>query len=202
MATQFEVTNSIARTYGEALLDLAAERKAEVEIESQLIDLMSLWRSDSAFSALMNSVAIDADARGASLRKIFQGRVDEMVLNLVLVLNHRGRTMLFPQICDAYFKQLDVQQGRQRVFVTTAVALTDDIRNKLLEEAGKMTGRTPVLEERIDPALIGGLQVQIGDRVIDTSLRLRIRRMRRDLSLRMEHHLLKSMDRFVSGNPA
>src|SRR5262249_54441524 len=106
MAAAFEGVQTAARVYAEAILALAAERGAVDEIEAQLQDLTKLWREDQAFAALMSSAAIDDDARRASLRKIFGGRVHEFVLNLMLVLNDKGRSMIFPAVCEAFHKML------------------------------------------------------------------------------------------------
>jgi len=129
-ATAFEATQTVARVYAEAVLALATERGAINEVEAELADLVQLWRTDAAFSGLMTSAAIDDDARRESLRKIFRGRVHDLVLNLMLVLNDKGRSMLLPGVIEAFQQQLDVQRGRQRVFVTTAVPLTADQRQR------------------------------------------------------------------------
>lgn len=197
MAFSHDLIHSTARVYAEALLDLANERGNVDEIEGQLKDLIGLWRSQPAFLGLMTSAAIDDDARRASLRRIFAGRVHEIVLNLMLVMNDKGRTMLLGAVCEAFFRLLDSQRGRQRVYVTTAVALSDELRAKLSQEVRRIAAMQPVFEERVDPAVVGGIVVQIGDRVIDTSIRLRLRQVRSTVRQRMERHLHDAGQRFM-----
>jgi F-type H+-transporting ATPase subunit delta len=197
MATEFEISSSIARVYAEALLDLSTEQGSVDDIESELVDLVKLWREDASFAALMQSVAIDSDARAASLQKIFGGRVSPIVLNLMMVLNRKGRTMLLPHVCDAFGKLLDRQRGRERVFVTTAVELNDDLRDRVRAAANALSGRESVLVERVEPALLGGMQLQIGDQVLDTSLKSRLRRMRQSLNATMERTMHGGADKLM-----
>lgn len=197
MAFSHDLIHSAARVYSEALLELASERGIVDEVEGQLKDLMSLWKSQPAFSGLMTSAAIDDDARRTSLRRIFAGRVHDLVLNLMLVMNDKGRTMMLPAVCEAFFRMLDTQRGRQRVYVTTAVALSDEMRTKLSQEVRRIARMQPVFEERVDPAVVGGMVVQIGDQVIDTSIRLRLRQVRSTVRQRMERHLHDAGQRFM-----
>ncbi len=199
MSTAYETTQTAARVYAEALLQLASEQKLTDDIEAELNELMRLWREQPDFAALMNSVAIDDDARRTSLRNIFAGRVHELLLNLMLVLNDKGRTMSFAEIADAFGKLLDAQRGRQRAYVTTAVAMTDEQRRKVADQARRLSGREPVLVERIDPDILGGVVLQIGDHVVDGSLKLKLRKMKADLYRTMDKQLLDSWQRFSVG---
>lgn len=197
MATTFETVQTAARVYAAAMLELADERGLLDTVQSQFGELMALWRSDASFAPLMESAAIDDDARRASLRRVFTGRVHELVLNLLLVLNDKGRTMLFPHVVDAFQRMLDEKLGRRRVYVASAVELTDAHRARLVDIARRLVGREPVLVERVDPRLLGGLVIQAGDRVVDRSVRLKLRRMRRTLLGQMERHIHDRAHRFI-----
>jgi F-type H+-transporting ATPase subunit delta len=197
MATTFETTQTVARVYAEALLALATERGQLDEVEGQLRDLMQMWQQDSAFAALMCSAAIDTDARRGSLGRIFKNRVNELVLNALLVLNDKGRSMLLPAVCEAFARLCDAQRGRQQAFVTSAVALSDDERRRVADEARRLSGREPLLVETVDAGLLGGLILRVGDRVVDGSLRLRLRHMRQNLRRTMDTHLHDTGERFV-----
>jgi F-type H+-transporting ATPase subunit delta len=146
----------------------------------------------------MTSAAIDDDARRESLKRIFAGKVNALLLNFLLVLNSKGRTWLLPEVCQVFHRQVDAQRGRRRAFVTTAVALDDAQRARLRDEARRMCGLEPVLVERIDPAIIGGAVLQVGDRVLDTSLRRRLQSIRRQLRDRFDRHLHQGAGRFIT----
>lgn len=197
MATTFESMQTAGRVYADALLQLASERNELDAVEAQLADLAKLWHAEASFAQLMTSAAIDDDARGASLKKIFGGRVRELVLNLLLVLNRKGRTMILPAVCDAFARSLDLFRNRQRVFVSSAAPLNDEQRQKVRQVAQRLSGREPVLVERSDPDLLGGMVLQMGDRVIDASLCRRLEKLKRELHGRFDHHVHNAGHRFV-----
>lgn len=196
MASELESNTAAARGYGEALYDLAAEQGRVDLIEAQLVDLAALWKREPAFAGLM-SPAIDEDPRRASLRRAFTGKVDPLLLNLLLVLNDRRRGHALPQVAAAFREVSDQRRGRLQVQVTSAVALSDGDRVRLVDDLKRRTGKQPVLNEKVDPSVLGGLVVQVGDQVMDSSVRVRLRRLRSEMSQRMERHLYEMGERFM-----
>jgi len=198
MASDHETSRAAARSYAEALFALAQEQGRVAEVEAHMGELAALWRREKPFADLMSSAAIDEDHRRESLRRAFTNRIDPLVLNLLLVLNDRNRSMILPEVCTAFRGVADERQNREQVFVTTAIPMSDVERSKLAAELQRLIGHIPVLNERVDPAVLGGMVVQVGDRLVDRSIRLRLWRMRRELSLKMERHLYESGERFLA----
>lgn len=198
MASEFEISHAAAALYAESLLQLADEAKTAEPVGQELADLAALWKAEPSFAAMMSSAAIDADARRESLKKIFGGKLSKLVFNLLMVLNDKRRSSILPAVCDAYRRKLTQKLGRQEVFIATAVPLEEAQRSTLREAAKRILGRDPVLVERVDPELLGGLIVQAGDRQYDTSIRRRIRDMRSALLASAEKHLLGGAGRFVT----
>lgn len=198
MASEFDITRAAAAVYAESLIELATERKQAEQIGEELADLRRLWDGDPTFQAMMSSVAIDVDARRESLRRIFTGKVSGLTLNLLLVLNDKRRSQILPAVCDAYRWKLADLLGRQAVYITTAVALDDARRKRVMDAARKRLGREPILFERVDPDLLGGVMVQAGDRLYDTSLRRQLRNLRIALFASTERHMLASAKRFAT----
>ncbi len=198
MASEFDISQAAAAIYAESLLQLATESNSAEPVGQELSDLASLWKKEPSFAAMMSSAAIDSDARRESLKKIFTGKLNKLVLNLLFVLNDKRRSMILPAVCDAYRRKLSQILGRQEVHVTTAVPLEEPQRAKLREEVKRLTGRDPLLVERVDPEMLGGMTVQVADRQYDTSVRRRIRDMRSSLLASAEKHLLAGTGRFVT----
>lgn len=199
MASQFEVAHTAAAIYAESLLQLANEAGQAEEIGAELMDLAALWKTDPSFAALMSAVTIDVAARRETIRKAFGGRVRQLTLNLLLVLNDKRRSMILPAVCDAYRRKLDRQSGREQVQVVSAVQIDDAQRGKIREQVKRLTGREADIVERLDPESLGGLTVQVGDKLFDLSLRNRLRGLRRNLLGSVEKHLLAGTGRFVGG---
>jgi F-type H+-transporting ATPase subunit delta len=102
-------------------------------------------------------------------------------LNLARLLVRKKRTALAPEIAAAFRNLVQERSGIERVHATTAVALTDTERIQLQAKLRESTGHEVVLETAVDPELLGGLVVQIGDRLIDASTRSRLQALRRQL---------------------
>ena len=106
---------------------------------------------------------------------------ESLVRNLLGVLNHNNRLWLVRPVAAAYRDLLDHRAGRVRVRVTSAVPLTDEQRGRLAETLAARLKKTPVLSVAVDPELLGGLVVRVGDQVIDSSVRTRLETLRSQL---------------------
>jgi F-type H+-transporting ATPase subunit delta len=176
MASQFDITQAAAAVYAESLLQLANEAGKAEEIGQELRDLRQLWDDDPQFAAMMSSAAIDVDTRRGMIKKAFGGgRVSELVLNMLYVLNDKRRSMILRNVCDAYRRKLDKQLGREEVYVTSVVPLTDEQRERIRAGVKRLTGHDADMQERIDPGLLGGITVQVSDQILDMSGRARDR---------------------------
>ena len=198
MPSDFDISQAAAAVYAESLLQLANETGEAEAIGVQLQQLKELWKADPDFAAMMSSAAIDVGARRGSLRKAFGGgRVHRWVLNLLLVMNDKRRSMILPAVCAAYRRKLDRQLQREEVFVTSAVPLDDPQRARLREQIKRLTGHDADLSEAVDPHVLGGMRVQVGDRLYDMSVQRRLRDVRSALFAATEKHLLAGVGRFV-----
>ncbi|MFQ5422999.1 MAG: ATP synthase F1 subunit delta [Phycisphaerae bacterium] len=199
MANDFDITRAAASVYAESLLELAEEAGQADSVGEELADLRRLWDADAAFARLMASAAIDDDARAMSIRKVFgEGHVSALVFKFLMVLNHKRRSMILPAVCDAYKHLLDANRGRGEVFVSSAVPLEDAHRASLKAQVQRLTGLELTLVEQVDPNLLGGLRIQVSDRVYDASVRRRLGNLRSELLSAVEKHLLGGTSRFVT----
>lgn len=199
MPSEFDITQAAAAVYAESLLQLAEDAGKADEIATQLADLKAFWRDQPDFAAMMSSAAIDDDARRVSIQRAFgAAKVDPLILNLMLVLNDKRRAMIFPTVCDAYRRKLDEQRGRNEVFVTTAAPLDDEHRDRIRTEVKRLTGREAVINEEIDPEVLGGIRIQVSDQLYDMTLRRRLRDLRAGLLASIEGHMRKGVSRFVT----
>jgi F-type H+-transporting ATPase subunit delta len=189
--------NSAAAVYAESLLALAKEASQAEEIGQELGELRDLWRKNPDFAALMSSAAIDEDARRETIRRMFAGKVNTFVLNLMLVLNDRRRLAMLPWVVDAYRHKLDQMLNRTAVYVTAAFPLDDAQRERISAGVNRVTGRQARIVERTDPAVLSGLIVQVGDQLYDFSGRRKLKDLTRSLHESVRKHLLAGTDRFV-----
>jgi len=165
----------IARVYAEALLDEAQRQNAA---EATLEDLETLLRDVSAADPLIASFflggVIGRETRAKVLRDAFGGRSSDILLNFLLVLNEHDRLELLRPIVRSYRDLLEVRTGKVRVLVRSAEPLPDDQKDRLVGELRDMLHREPVLDLSVDPDLVGGLVVQVGDWLYDASVKNRL----------------------------
>lgn len=191
----------IARVYAEALLDEAQKHNAA---EETLADLEVLLRDVTAADPLIASFflggVIGRETRANVLRDAFGGRVSDILLNFLLVLNEHDRLELLKPILLSYRTLLEERTGKVRVLVRSAEPLPDDQKDRLTGELREVLHREPVLEMSVDPNLLGGLVVQVGDWLYDASVKNRLENMRDELVERSSHEVQVGRDRFSSAD--
>jgi len=183
----------VARVYAEALLNAAEKAGKADEIWDELFALVGspLRRSDSPADpvALLTSTAIPRGRRDEIIKKALGGKVDPLLLNTILVLNDHQRLDILRAVAAVYHKLIEERARRVRVQVKSAVPLTDGERERVKEMARNRLRLDPLLVETVDPSLLGGLRVQVGDRVIDATVRARLDSLKNQLLARSSHAL-------------
>lgn len=171
--------------------DLAAKRYAQAAFEiARERDELAAWHnamaSISAFLTVPDVKAAMEDARiplDAKLRVAEQSLTDLGVtqLNFARILVRKGRIVLAAEIADEFNRLVEESEGIVRAIARTAVALSDAERGQLQQNLELRTGKRVLLETEVDPLLLGGLVVQIGDQLIDASTRARLSSLRESL---------------------
>ena len=179
MPTQID---QVASVYARSLFELARELGGDAGVASmgaELREVCGIVRADKRALELFRSPIVDPAKRAASLKRTFGGRVTDTLLNFMLVLNRKGRLAELLAIEDAYDALEQEAFGRVEVDVFTASGSVDDAtRSALAADLKKGLGKEPVMHFYADPAMIGGLKLRIGDRLIDGSVAAQLRRMR------------------------
>ncbi|MEM9290759.1 MAG: ATP synthase F1 subunit delta [Acidobacteriota bacterium] len=170
MSTFDDTTLAIAGVYAESMLELATQQGEEESLRSELGDLSSLIAADEALSDFFASPLVDTEDRRKSLEATFRGRASDLLVDALQVLNRNGRVHLAPAVAQVYGELLDERQQRLEVHVTTAVDLSDALRQRVEDQVRKVTGREPRLTTAVEPDLLGGMVLRIGDRKVDGSL--------------------------------
>jgi F-type H+-transporting ATPase subunit delta len=188
----------MARVYAEALLNAAEGKGVEAEVVAELEAIRSHLPAHPAFGAAIASQVMSRHQKDEFLTRIFEGRVEPIVLNFLRVLNRRNRLFLWRLIIDEVLILRDERADRIRVTVTSAVPLDVAQQDRLRDQLRASTGKDPVLDLRIDPALIGGLVVQVNGDVYDGSVRTRLETIRTQLLSRGSYEVQRGRDRFSS----
>lgn len=168
-----------ARRYAQAVLELALEQNETEGWAADLAALAAVLGQPEAV-AFLESSKVPPQGKEQFLRATLGG-LRPLAMNLARLLVSRGRTAIAPQILAEYRRLLDERQGVAHAQVVTAVPLADRERQLVTTKLADLTGKMVVVEPRVDPHILGGLVVRIGDKLIDASTRARLLALKRSL---------------------
>lgn len=168
----------IARNYAAALLDVARRHDA-VERYALLLDLVSgAIASDPTVRAVMMSPRVTKTAKAALLERALKKLAPEPFVRFLAAVVKRGRQRMLADISAAYQDQVDLHLGRVHAGVVTAHEVDAKLEQAIAERLSAAVGKTVLPHFRTDPALLGGVVVRVGDRVLDGSIRRRLQALR------------------------
>jgi len=164
------------RRYAQGLFELAREEKKLNKWLRDLKVLNGLVKDESLRAILVDMDDCPDDPLEDKMKKLAgrAGDVDERLLKLVLMLADERKLDLLDQIVDEYQERLDRYhgvEGVEVVDVTTAIPLEAEETEKITERLEKALGKPVMVKASVDPDIIGGIVIRIGDRLIDGSLR-------------------------------
>jgi F-type H+-transporting ATPase subunit delta len=176
----------VARVYAEALLN-GAEKEGNVGDIWDQFAALTRGAGDADPVALLTSTAIPRARRGEVIRMVFTGKVDDLLLNFLMVLHDHDRLGILRAIASVFHELMDERARRVQVRVSSAVPLTDPERQQVKDLARRRFELEPILIEAVDPGLLGGLRIQVGDQVIDATVRTRLESLKNQLLARSSH---------------
>ncbi len=171
-----------AKRYAQAAFEMAREKQELNVWQSDLRKVAGLARDEAVFSLLDNrETPFEEKAKTLTDRL---GDIHPEVMKMVSMLVAKGRLGMIDDISDEYQRLVDGHrgvEGVETVEVTTAVPLDEADRLKIAQRITGIVGRPVVLKPVVDPEVIGGMIIRIGDRLIDGSVRSRLATLKRDL---------------------
>ncbi|MBI1846715.1 MAG: ATP synthase F1 subunit delta [Candidatus Rokubacteria bacterium] len=163
--------SAVARAYARALHALARERNAADAVTAELERLVTLVSGDRALADFFARPWIAAATKRTVAAEVAErAGLSRLMRDFLALVAGRGRAAQLDDIVAAYRDLIDADLGRVRARVRTAVPLTDAERATLGAKLGARLGKQVVLEETVDPALLGGFVAEVGSYIVDGSL--------------------------------
>lgn len=172
----------VSKTYGDALFEVAVEEHKEALLYDEVQKLRQILKENKDFTEFMNHPKIPAEDKLQVVKNVFQGKVsDELTGFLVTVVEKkRFKDMMF--ILQYFIEKMKLHNSIGTVHVTTAIDITEDekerIKQRLLETT---TYKQLEMYYKTDEKIIGGIIIQIGDKVVDNSVRTKLSKLEREL---------------------
>lgn len=171
----------IARRYATALLKNAIAANQDETVERDLVTFLGIAQESADLRALLRSPVIENWRKKNILDEILKGRISDLTLGFFELTVMKGRMGHFREIISAFQDLYDAHRNMVRIEITSAVALDDASRDKVKTAVAKRTGKTVIPTYHVDPAVLGGVSVRIGDTVLDGTLRHQLADLREQL---------------------
>ncbi len=170
--------STIARNYAEALLELA-RRAEDLSGWGKLIrDIASGIEENVTLRHFLESPKISEAQKNEVFFQALGDRVPRHFLRFLQTLVRKRRQNLIPEIAIEYDNLLDIHEGRMHANVTVAKPVTEVEENSIAAELSRVMGKTVVPHMHVNPAILGGVVVKMGDTVMDGSVRRRLARLK------------------------
>ncbi|MGD9537381.1 MAG: F0F1 ATP synthase subunit delta [Alphaproteobacteria bacterium] len=178
MAAQDTGLSGLANRYAAALFALADERGALDAVASDLDRIQTLIGTSADLRSLLRSPVLSRAEQGRALAAVLDRlEVNPIVKNLVGLMAKNRRLFVLDKTITAYRERLARHRGEVSAEVTSAIPLKPEHLQAVRESLKRVVGRDVTLDVKVDPALIGGLIVRVGSRMLDNSLRTKLQNL-------------------------
>jgi F-type H+-transporting ATPase subunit delta len=189
----------LAKVYAEALLNAAEKAGTVAQVLEEIDSLIDdVFVADPRLEALLAGEAVGRKTRTDAIKKTFADRASEVFFSFLLVLNHHERLDMIRPIRWALHELHDERERRLRVHVYSAIELQQEFQDRIKNGVRTIFKLEPILVMHVDPSLLGGLKIRIGDKVYDGTVRTKIDNLRNQLIARSSHEIQSRRDRFSS----
>jgi F-type H+-transporting ATPase subunit delta len=172
------MTDERSHAYAEALLAVARSEGSLAEVEDELFRFARLLEGNDELRTTLTDAALPVSRRQQIVEDLLGGRANPTTTALVSMVVGTGRSRDLPAIIDELVKLSAAEGNKEVAEVRSAVDLTDDQKQRLTTALEAKTGKKVELKVIIDPTVLGGLVAQVGDTVIDGSVKTRLQQLK------------------------
>ncbi len=188
----------LGEVYAKALLGLSQKSGNVGQVMDELDSFSQVLSELPKLRATLESPRISFVDKEEIIDKAIKGKASTEFLNFVKVLCRNGRADCLSAVRQAAQEMHDEATGRVRATMTTAIAVDQDLQDKVARRLSEVLGKTVVVHSQVNPAIIGGLVVRVGDTVYDGSVTSQLKQVRVAAIGRANQEIRKGLERFVS----
>jgi F-type H+-transporting ATPase subunit delta len=168
-----------ASRYVKSLLDLAVEKNVLEEVHRDMLLFSQVINENKALVLMLNNPIIKHDKKRAVLNQLFTGKVNGLTLAIFDIITRKNREPLLPAIARDFHNAYNEYKGIGKATITTATTMDAQIRREFEAMAKKLSNRSQVeIHEIVDPELIGGFVLNVGDKQIDASIKSKLKALK------------------------
>jgi F-type H+-transporting ATPase subunit delta len=175
--------NKIASRYAKSLIDLAKDQN-KVEAVLEDVKMFKQATENRDLYLLLKSPIVNTQKKLSILKEIFDGKMDELTMSFVNIITKKGREAYLPEISESFINQYRLFNKISKIMVTTAQPLSaadfESIKSKLSASVDTLDNLE--IETKVDPSLIGGFVIEIGDKLYDASVSHKLEQLKKQFS--------------------
>ncbi len=171
----------IAERYSQALFDLAKEKNMLDKTEEDVLFIQSLMDTHPELYRYLQLPDVAIDRKKTAMEHILEGSVEKPMSGLIQLLIQKSRVAYLKEILEGYQELLRREKQQIQVKITSAAALSSEELSKIVKTLEQSLHKEILAETIIDPTVIGGVIVRVGDKVYDNSIRSSLERLSRHL---------------------
>ena len=161
----------LANRYAKSLIDLSVERGQLESVFADMQWLQAVCKSSRDFVVVLKSPVIKGDKKQKILESVTSGKISELTAAFNRLLIKKSRESFLPEIIPAFIGQYKEYKNIYTIKLTTAAAISDDLRNAIVDRMKQISDMKNIeLETAVNDDLIGGFVLQAGDQLVDASI--------------------------------
>ena len=168
--------------YAKAVLSLASDQNSAEAVNNDMKLIASTIADSKDLKETLQSPVIPSSVKKSVLLEVFKNS-NKAILSLIDTLISNNRIGILSEVALKYNQLYDQSKGIELATVTTATALTDDLKSKVLAKAKELTGKEIEVENIIDESIIGGFILRIGDKQYNASIANQLSKLKREFTL-------------------
>ena len=172
---------SVARRYSAALFEVAKKRGEVEAVATNLHEVADTVRGSRELMSVMHHPLLTLDKKKSILRQVFDGHIRPDVERFMFLVVEKKRAIMLPQIVAEFDRMVDEFRGQADAEAVTAIALSAQQTADLEAALQRRFGVKVRLKTRVDPEVLGGLQVRVGDKLLDATVKTKLDRMSEQL---------------------
>lgn len=176
--------NRVSKRYAKALFELALEEQLLGKIREDLHRIKQIFNENAGLSDVMSNPLVRESEKLSALRSILENDVQALTLNFLALLASRKRLSILLDVLERFELLILEYENKIEGELVSAVELSADQVEQIQNNVAQLTGKDVVLNQRLEPGLIGGFLVKVEDLIIDTSIRYQLNKLREKLIAR------------------
>jgi F-type H+-transporting ATPase subunit delta len=170
----------VASRYAKSLIDLAGEQNAVESIRKDIELFLETCRENPQLQAILKNPIISLDKKANILDGLFSGKVHEMILSFFKIVIRKGRSEILFSTAKEFISQYNVLKNVVKATVTSASPLSQENIQQIEDVVKQSTKGEVILTSIVDPKLIGGFILKVGDKQFDTSISSKLNKLKKE----------------------